>query len=235
MNSDSEITVASPAGTGTDDIVVTTTKGISATSAADQFIYGYPPVVTGVSPDVGPAAGGTPVTITGTGFTNATSVQFGTAAATGVAVNAQGTQITATTPAGATLVDVTVTTPIATSAVSSADEFTYGPTVTNVNPPTGILTGGTPVTITGTGFTNATSVQFGTNAATDVTVGAGGTTITATSPAGVLGTVDVTVTTPAGTSPANPPDDQFSYTLTGSTVMVSSVRFLAAARYLAVR
>lgn len=235
VNSDSEITVASPAGTGTDDIVVTTTKGISATSAADQFIYGYPPVVTGVSPDVGPAAGGTPVTITGTGFTNATSVQFGTAAATGVAVNAQGTQITATSPAGATLVDVTVTTPIATSSVSSADEFTYGPTVTNVNPPTGILTGGTPVTITGTGFTNATSVQFGTNAATDVTVGAGGTTITATSPAGVLGTVDVTVTTPAGTSPANPPDDQFSYTLTGSTVMVSSVRFLAAARYLAVR
>jgi len=47
-NSDNEITVTSPPGTGTVDIVVTTTKGISATSPADQFIYGTPPLVPGV-------------------------------------------------------------------------------------------------------------------------------------------------------------------------------------------
>ena len=53
------------------------------------------------------------------------------------------------------------------------------------------------MTITGTTFTDATAVDFGTNAATDVTVDTAGTQITATSPAGT-GTVDVTVTTPGG-------------------------------------
>ena len=64
------------------------------------------------------------------------------------------------------------------------------------------------MTITGTGFTGATAVDFGTTAATDVTV-VNGTTITADSPAGT-GVVDVTVITPAGTS-ATSPADQFTY------------------------
>ena len=63
------------------------------------------------------------------------------------------------------------------------------------------------MTITGTGFTGATAVDFGTAAGTIVTVGA--TTITAYSPAGT-GTVDVTVTTPSGTSGISPAD-QFTY------------------------
>jgi hypothetical protein len=235
VNSDSEITVTSPPGTGTSNIVVTTTKGISAISSADQYVYGTPPpVVTGVSPNDGPASGGTPVTITGTGFTNASSVQFGTAAATGVSVNAQGTQITATSPAGAALVDVTVTTPVATSATRSADEFTYAPTVTVVSPNTGSEAGDTPVTITGTGFDNASSVLFGGVAATDVVVSTDGTQISATSPAGT-GIVDVTVTTPAGTSPLNPPGDQFTYTTGVVPTMAPTMRFLAAARYLVAR
>ena len=64
------------------------------------------------------------------------------------------------------------------------------------------------MTITGTGFTGATAVDFGTTAATNVTV-VSDTTITADSPAGT-GTVDVTVTTPGGTS-ATSPADQFTY------------------------
>jgi len=239
VNSDNEITVTSPPGSGTANIVVTTTKGISAISSADQFTYGTipPPVVTGVSPDDGPAAGDTPVTITGTGFTNTTSVHFGTAAATGVTVNAQGTQITATSPAGSTLVDVTVTTPIATSKTSGADEFTYGPTVTSVSPNSGPGAGLTPVTIGGTGFDNASSVLFGTTAATDVVVSTDGTQITATIPEATgAGQVDVTVTTPAGTSPVNP-DDTYTYTSGGTVVsgVALILRFLAAARYLVAR
>ena len=58
------------------------------------------------------------------------------------------------------------------------------------------------MTITGTNFTGATVVDFGTNAATNLTV-VNDTTITADSPAGA-GTVDVTVTTPSGTSPIKP-------------------------------
>ena len=71
------------------------------------------------------------------------------------------------------------------------------PTVTGLSPTSGPEAGGTPVTITGAGFTGATAVDFGTNAATGLTV-VNDTTITVDSPAGT-GTVDVTVMTPGGT------------------------------------
>jgi len=49
-------------------VTVTTAAGTSATSRADQFSYGAP-TVTQINPSAGPTAGGTTVTITGTGFT----------------------------------------------------------------------------------------------------------------------------------------------------------------------
>jgi hypothetical protein len=64
------------------------------------------------------------VTITGTNFTGATAVHFGTKAATGVVV-VNATTITATSPAGTGTVNVTVTTPNGTSAISSGDHFRY--------------------------------------------------------------------------------------------------------------
>ena len=86
MVSSTTITADSPAGTGVVDVTVTTPGGTSATSSADQFTYIGAPAVTGLSPTSGPAAGGTLVTITGTGFTGATAVDFGTTAATDVTV-----------------------------------------------------------------------------------------------------------------------------------------------------
>ena len=82
------------------------------------------PAVSSLSPKTGVNAGGTAVTITGTAFTGATSVHFGTVSATGVTVNS-ATSISATSPAGTGTVDVTVTTPSGTSATGSADQFTY--------------------------------------------------------------------------------------------------------------
>src|SRR5437016_1687044 len=121
-----------------------------------------PPAVTNVNPNTGPTSGGTSVTITGTNFTGATAVKFGSANATSFTVNSS-TSITATSPAGSGTVDITVTTGGGTSATSAADQFTYigAPTVTNVSPNTGPTTGGTSVTITGTNFTGATAVKFG--------------------------------------------------------------------------
>ena len=199
------ITATSPTGTGTVDVTVTTPAGTSPASAADHFTYVA--VVTLISPTSGPAAGGTSVTVTGTGFTGATAVKFGLTDATNFIVNSD-TSITATSPAGTGTVDITVTTPSGTSATSPADQFTYAPTVTNVGPNNGPHAGGTSVTITGTSFTGATGVKFGTVAATNVVV-VNSTSITATSPTGT-GTVDVTVTTPAGTSPASAAD-HFTY------------------------
>ena len=83
------------------------------------------PTVTKVAPDVGPEAGSTNVTITGTGFTGAKAVKFGSVAAKSFTV-VSATSITAESPAGsAGTVDVTVTTAAGTSATSSADDFTY--------------------------------------------------------------------------------------------------------------
>jgi C1A family cysteine protease len=81
------------------------------------------PTVTGLSPNSGPAAGGTQVTITGTNLTGATAVKFGTIAA-GFTVSSD-TQVIATAPAGAGTVNVTVTTPGGTSATGSANLYTY--------------------------------------------------------------------------------------------------------------
>lgn len=200
---DTTLTVVSPAAAtpGAVDVRVTTLIGTSiANPATDRYTYvsTAAPTVTGISPTGGPIAGGTVVTITGTGFTGATSVTFGGNAASAVTVNSD-TSITATSPAHAAgAVDVIVTTSNGSSAASDNSKFTYGalPVVSGVSPASGPA--GTAVTITGTGFTGATSVLFGTTAVTPTTVT--DTSITVTAPANVSGTVNVFVVTPSGTS-----------------------------------
>ncbi len=119
--------VTNPAA-GTGDVIAVSTS--SDTGAVDTPAYSIivppAPTVSGVSPNSGSSAGGSTVTITGTNFTMASTVSFGTVAATSVTVNSP-TSITATSPAGSTgPVDVTVTTSGGTSATSYADQFTYG-------------------------------------------------------------------------------------------------------------
>jgi hypothetical protein len=176
-------------------------------------------VVTSISPTFGPAAGQTVVTVSGRGFTGATAVKFGNAAASGFTVNSD-TSITATAPAGTGTADVTVTTPAGTSATNPLDVFTYAPTVTGISPSSGPTTGGTPVTITGTGFTGATAVMFGPNAATSVNVVAPS-SISAVAPAGSLGDVHVTVTTQAGTS-VTTGADKYTYGISVTGISPSS-------------
>ncbi|TMD03065.1 MAG: hypothetical protein E6J01_17120, partial [Chloroflexi bacterium] len=97
----------------------------SPTPTSPPVILPSGPVVTGVSPTSGTTGGGTTVTITGTGFTGATAVKFGTVAAASFTVNSDSS-ITAVSPAEASAtVDVTVTTANGTSAASAADQFTF--------------------------------------------------------------------------------------------------------------
>ena len=172
-----------------------------------------PPMVSGISPTHGPEAGGTTVTITGMHLIGTTAVTFGNTPATNVTVVNDDT-VTATAPAHADgTVDVTVTTPQGTSGTSSADQYTYdepAPAITAISPNSGVIAGGTTVTITGTDFDGATAVSFGGTAATSFTVNSD-TSITATAPpAAGIGTVDITVTTAAGTS-APVAADRYSY------------------------
>jgi len=89
------------------------------------------------------------------------------------------------------------------------------PTITALNSAYGPSTGGTVVTITGTDLTGATEVKFGTKAATAISV-TSNTEMTATAPAGTAGTVDVTVTTPGGTSVATT-TARYGYTINTQT------------------
>ena len=203
--SDKQIKAISPPGNGKVDIAVTTPGGTSA--AGIQFTYG--PVVNGVSPSIGPQAGGTSVAITGSGFTGATAVKFGSANSAGFTVNSD-ISITATAPAGSGMVHVIVTTPAGTSPANSKDQYYYAPipTVTGLSPAFGPEAGGKTLTISGLGFTGTTAVQFGDKPALNFTVD-NDTRLTVTSPAGT-GAVDVIITTPGGTSVANP-NAKFAY------------------------
>jgi hypothetical protein len=132
------------------NVTLSTTSDITPVASCPYYIGAGPsnPCVTSVSPSSGPKSGGSSVTVNGVNFGGATSVKFGTTAATIVSVNAAGTSVKVTTPAGIGTVDVTVTTPAGTSPTAPADTFTYlaPPKVTTASLPSGTVN--TPYTAT---------------------------------------------------------------------------------------
>jgi len=217
VESPTQITATSPAAAaaGTVDVTVTTPGGITATGPADRFTYDPVPSVTALDPDEGPQTGGTSVAITGTGFTSTSTVDFGASEATGVEFESP-TSMTATAPAGSGEVHVTVKSAGGTSAEDAASLFVYDPvpSLGKIEPGEGPAGGGTGVTITGTGFTDAASVSFGSKVSGAVKVSSP-TSLTATAPPAPPGppepvTVDVRVSTAGGTS-ATSKADQFLY------------------------
>ena len=81
-----EIEAVAPPGVGKVDVTVWTTNGTSATSSKDVYTYGKP-IITSISPSKGPRAGGTEVTVKGSGFEvgqHGTEFKFGKAVAESV-------------------------------------------------------------------------------------------------------------------------------------------------------
>jgi alpha-tubulin suppressor-like RCC1 family protein len=175
--------------------------GLTVTLACPGEAPPPTPAVTGLTTAAGPAAGGTTLTVLGTGFTPASSVEFGTAPAAAVTyLSPEALQVTS--PAGTGTVDVLVKTGSTTSGASAADSFSYAtpPVVTAVSPDTGpASTGQSGVTITGSGFTGATAVLFGSVPASSFTVESD-TKIVAAAPPQAPGQAAVLVVTPAGPS-----------------------------------
>lgn len=209
------------------------------------------PTVSAVSPNSGPLMGGTPITITGTGFVvGATTVAINGVAALGVNV-ISSTSIVCITPPNPTpgVYNVIVTTSGGSSSINAGDQFTYSgvPVVTSVSPARGITAGGQNVTINGYNFQNTTVVYFGTvpvfsgatsgssQAANTVPGGTGypwgsgftinqtGTQIYAVAPPALTARqVDVTVVSPYGTSTTSSAD-QFTYQTAGYFNTVADV------------
>lgn len=192
------ITATSPSNSaGVVDVQVTALSGTTPVTTANRFTYVDPasgiPAVSSITPSAGTTAGGDRVTIRGVAFNSASSVMFGTSAASFEIVSS--TTIEAFSPShGAEVVDVRVTTPSGTSSAVPEGRYTYvrptPPVVISLSPKTGSTAGGTSVTITGTTLDGASQVTFGTAVASSFVV-KDSTTITAVSPSYATGAVDV--------------------------------------------
>ena len=118
VDSDNQIRTTVPDGASTGPISVTDSEGTFTTLMDFTVSEAEPPVIAGFSPTSGPVGSG--VTITGTGFTDASSVRFnGTSAPFTVGSDSQ---IAATVPNGATSGPISVTTPGGTD--TSTTSFT---------------------------------------------------------------------------------------------------------------
>ena len=155
-----------------------------------------PPTISAISPASGPVTGGTPVTITGTGFVPGPEILIGGVSATAVTV-VSVTQITATTPESGTAGSKTVrlTNP---DGQYIAGDFTYNPlpAISPVSPNNGRVTGGNAITITGANFVSGATVKIDNVAASGVAF-ISAAELHATTPAGSsTGAKDVKVTNP---------------------------------------
>ena len=99
------------------------------------------------------------------------------------------------------------------------------PTVSSVSPSSGSTTGGTPITITGTGFLANATVSIGGNSASNVSV-VNSTSITALTPAHTAGSADVIVTNTDGQSGAK--TSGFNYAAAQATVPLFDHVFIVA-------
>lgn len=175
---------------------------------AASLRYRAGPNSISISPSSGSSAGGTPITITGNNFfagpTVAPHVQFGATDATSVVVVDAHTVTCVAPPAPLGSVNVTVTNPDNQPAVSVGG-FTYvdptppAPALLSVTPSSGPVSGGTPVTLTGTGFSSPATVTFNGAPASSVVV-VSSTTMTCVTPPHASGAVAVTVTIASGSA-----------------------------------
>jgi len=237
-----QLRATTPAGTaGARDVQVTNPSGALGTRIG-AFTYTASSstlTVSGVSPSSGPKSGGTVITVTGSGFVSGARVSIGTLVAGNVAF-VSSTQLRATTPysgsAGAR--DVRVTNPNSQYAIRTSG-FTYtgnssapppssSLTVTSLSPASGPRSGGTVVTVTGSGFVSGARVSIGTLVASNV-VFVSSTQLRATTPySSTTGARDVRVTNPNSTYAVRGSGFSYSSATTATQTSASTFsRFLA--------
>jgi hypothetical protein len=214
VDSDIQVRATAPAHVpGSFYVSVITPSGTSQTNPSSLFEYVEPvPVVTDVVPLTGSMSGGDGIVLTGTGFTYATGVRFGSIETNNFTIISD-IEINVISPVSniAGTIDVTVITGNWVSETGLADQFTYTvplPVIDSLSTSEGSIIGGTPVTITGTNMAMTTNVHFGLVPAVFTAIS--DTQIQAITPPGAAGIVDITITSPSGTSLAVS-TDEFTY------------------------
>ena len=124
VNSDTQLTVTAPPGTGTVVVTVTTPGGTSTVGPGDPYYtYLNDPVINSLTPNHGSELGGDSITVNGSALTYTDSVTFGGIPAAFSVVS--DSIVVATTPAHATgTVNVQLHTPAGSSNTLA---FTYDP------------------------------------------------------------------------------------------------------------
>jgi hypothetical protein len=184
------------------------------------------PIINSIDPSYGIISGGIPVTIYGSHLTNTSLVTFGNNNTTPNSVTDTTifiNSIPSNNTSGA--VNVFVTNPNGTSTITNKTVFTYlsPPQIQSIDISYGFLNGGTIVTLTGSGFTYATSVSFGSLNSTNFVVISDIKIQAISPPNNTYGLVYITVTTPAGVSNPSIGNSAFIYNAwtSGSNTQIS--------------
>lgn len=165
------------------------------------------PTVTTLFPASGPSVGGNTIVIGGENLASTVAVHFGAKPATYVKVLSPYA-VAAVAPAGSATTNVAVTTSGGTSTAGEATAYSYltpastpeGPVISSVSPESGSVAGGAVVTIKGSHLDSALAVSFGSTSSSHV-IPLSPTEVQAVAPASAFPSrVDVSVTTPTGTS-----------------------------------
>ena len=185
------LSVIAPAGAqGAVDVTVMNSNGTAV--AADSYTYLPLATLQDITPDHGPTAGGTKVVITGEGFEPTAQVYFG-ALPSSETVVVNDNKIQTRSPMGSPgAVDVHVKQSGTTATL--VDGFVYdGPLdLFVVEPNFGSISGGTLVTLVGSGFAEDADVRVAGIPCSHVTL-LSSNVITAKTPPGVPGTFDVEI------------------------------------------
>lgn len=194
------------------DVTVRSGSGSPEATLSPGYEYTAGPpggcTISDVTPRAGPVAGGTEVTITGSGFPASPEVTFGLAPAAAVFPDSD-TQVRAVTPPGAAAETVAISVFDAGAGVTctAADAFTYelpppppDCAITAVCPDEGDPAGGETVTISGTDFRDPPRVFFGSAESPQVTLVSAQAVEAEAPPVGGPTTVDVRVDNPTGDS-----------------------------------
>ncbi len=218
VNSATTITVTVPVGAATGVLGVTTAGGSATSTGTFTVTAPAAPTISGFTPASGVL--GTWVTVTGTNFSGTTQVRFnGTVAESFVVLSA--TSIAAPVPDKATTGPITVRNAGGEAVSSNPFTVTTAPDIDAFTPVRGPV--GTVLTLSGEGFTGATSLTVGGTAAITFTA-ISDKKMTATVPTGAL-SGQLRVTTPVATGVSAQ-----SFTVTGMRVDSAHVTAANAAR-----
>lgn len=213
-----------------------TTPETEIAPAATEYDYAPTPQITSITPDPADSSGSEPVTITGSGFNADTFewVNFGppsSSASEKVQITSiSSTEITIVPPpgngsgAGRSVLAGGVSVQ-SLGGLSNIFTFTYAgvPQVRSLNALGGSATGGTRITIHGSGLSDVTSVAFASEVSasgygasrSSVILARTSSSLEVVAPADLPGPVDVEPCTPSGCAKPDPSADTFVYFSSG--------------------